>query len=129
MFAACAFWTMKITATMRTTAPPSGAGRAPPVQVRGCPPRGCGAGGAGGGAEPLAEGGTVVVGPCGAVMALLPSEAGPARGGLGGFACGPVPVDQCLRRNRKTSTTITMMTITPKLMNMGLLGGLGRGCL
>ena len=91
MFAARAFWTMKITATMRAAKPAISLVRIPLVRAcGGRRPGGCGAGG--GGAEPLAEGGgSVLVVPCGAagpVMALLPSEAGPARADRGRFPAG-----------------------------------------
>ena len=67
MFAACAFWMMKITTTMRAATPAMSPVRIPLIRVcsRG---RGAGDGGGGGGADPLAEGGgRVLVVPCGAV--------------------------------------------------------------
>jgi hypothetical protein len=105
MFAACAFWMMKITATTRTAKPAISPVRIPLVQVRGCPRPGGGVAG-GGGVEPLAEGGgSVLVVPCGAagsVMALLPSKwdrlaqavAGPLRARSRGRRAGLAPAQE-----------------------------------
>jgi hypothetical protein len=45
----------------------------------------------------------------------------------GSLTVGPAAGElvQCLRRNRTTSTMITMITMTPKLINMGYSSGVG----
>src|SRR5580658_8844680 len=92
MFAACAFWTMKITATTAAAKPAISLVCISLVQVcRRRRPGGCGAGR---GAEPLAEGGGSV--PVVLYVPLLPSEAGPARPGRSRLPCGPIRRCACL---------------------------------
>jgi hypothetical protein len=58
-----------------------------------------------------------------------------AQAATGSLQAGPAVGElvQCLRRNRTTSTMITMITIAPKLINMecssGVCWGLEGGCL
>src|SRR5579859_1575475 len=129
MFAAFAFWTMKITATTRAAKPAISPVRISLIRVRSCPrPGGRGAGR--GGAGPVAEaGGSVLVvpgGAAGSVMALSPSEADRLVQAVAGSLAGrPAAgeLGQCLRRTKTTGTMTTTTTIAPKLINMGCSSG------
>jgi len=132
MLAACAFWMMKITATARAAKPAISPVGLPMVRVCRCPRRG----------EPLAEGRqraghavrrcwfgrdvTFFISGTGSRRAwpvsLVPSRSGrkqARRGRPGNKVSGHAgELVQCLRRNRTTSTMITMITMAPKPMNM-----------
>src|SRR5580700_4728461 len=72
MLTAWMFWMMKIITTIRATAPAIRPVRMPLIRVRSGRPGGAWGAGGGGGAEPLGEGGgSVLVLPCGAGVAVM----------------------------------------------------------
>ena len=126
MFAERAFWMMKTTATTRTAEPAISPVHIPLAGVCRCPrPGGCGTGW--GGAEPLAEGGRQRAGRavwrCWSGHGVTSFTSGSARAGRGRFPCGAGPAAgelvQRLRKNRTTSTMITMRTSVPMPIYMG----------
>jgi hypothetical protein len=95
MFTARAFWTIKMITTISATAPVIRPVRMPLIRVRaGRPGAAWGASG-GGGAEPLGEGGGILVVPCGAgdavMTRLLPGGAGAAETLAGSVADPGLP--------------------------------------